>query len=144
MADTPKSAAYAVKNTSRGPRYVNTADGRQQLVEPGQTVENVQIADSDATLLKRGKDLELTKGGRAKPEKAAENPGGETQTAQTAQTTTDGGAGGEKTPAYVAHEGLGRYYAYTADGEKLGAAMKKEEAQSFASDQKIEFKGNAD
>lgn len=72
-----------------------------------------------------------------------ENPGG-------ADDTQNGGEGAGDPPsaAYVAHEGLGRWFAYTEKGDKFAPAgeepkaMKKAEAQTWATDNNVEFRGS--
>lgn len=147
MTDKNETAVYDVRNRATGPRYVNTPHGRQVAIAPGKT-ESVELTAGEYKSAKARGDFEITK-----TKKAA----AATQAAQTAATQSDkaaaksGGEGaGDDKPvqlpeglSHVAHGELGRYYGFTADGAKVDGLgpWKKEEAQTWATENKVDFKG---
>lgn len=155
MSKAPNRAHHEVTNTSPGPRFVINADGKAVMIEKGET-KTVEMTTAEVTSVKRREDLTLKAVSTApqsddQPPQAPAAPnggepgaGGSADGREQTGTETDPAA-----PAYVAHEGLGRWFVYNADGGKLavdGATdpqpMKKEGAQTWASDNRVEFRGS--
>lgn len=157
MSTKPKTAHYEVANTSPGPRFVMSAAGKAVTLEKGET-RTVELTEAEAKSVKTRGDLTLSE---ATASATADDTATQTQ-APGAPNGGQPGAGGsadgrEQTgtetdpaaPAYVAHEGLGRWFVYNAEGVKLAVdgatepqAMKKEAAQTWSTDNKVEFRGS--
>lgn len=163
MSDKPSTAHYAVKNTAPGTRFVTSAEtGRPVSIEPNATV-NVELTEAEAKSAKRRGDLELTKAkgsGKAETQTKVQAPNdgqpgdggsadGREQTGNEGGDDDNGGDGEKPAAAYVAHEGLGKWFAYDAEDNKVAVdgadepkAMNKEQASTWASDNKVEFRGS--
>lgn len=133
MADTQhpggKIARYTITNSGRGGRYVNDPDGVQHLVPAGGNWTG-ELTAAEAKAADRYDELTVKAGGKAP--KADAKPGQE-------------GGGDNQDPsaaAYVAHEGFGKWFAYTADGEKVAdlGPFTKDEAATWATENKAEVR----
>lgn len=143
MTDKIETAVYDVRNRATGPRYVNTPHGRQVAIAPGKT-ESVEMTAGEYKSAKARGDFEITKTKKAAAQTAA------AQADKSAPKSGGEGAGDDDKPvqlpdglSYVAHGELGRYYGFTEDGAKVDGLgpWKKEEAQTWATENKVDFKG---
>jgi hypothetical protein len=91
-----------ITNTSKGPRGINTKAG-QIMLEPGQTVDDVELADAEAKIAKATGWFDFS--GKAKAEASA-------------------------TALKAEHAGGGAYFIMDGD-KKVGESMKKEDADAF-------------
>lgn len=138
-AKADKVGTYTIRNGGRGPRYVNKPGGGQHQVPAGGEI-TVDLTAAEAKSAKSRGDLVVT-GGKAKATPKAET-GGDGGDGGNTDNDNPGGA------AYVAHEGLGRWYVYDAADQKVVAAgeekaksMTKDEAKTWATENKVEFRG---
>jgi hypothetical protein len=136
-------AKYTVTNPTRGARFVNTPDGQQVAIPPNGGQRTLDLTKAEARSAASRGDLQVSKTGKATPATdPAAGGGGEGGGAG------DGGEGGgddnDKAVAYVAHEKFGDYFGYTSEGVKVEGAgpWKKDAAQTWATENKVEFKGS--
>lgn len=135
-------AKYTVTNPTRGARFVNTPEGQQVAIPPNGGQRTLDLTAKEAASAKSRGDLQVSKTGKASTPAPAPEPG-----AGGGEGGGEGGEGGDdndKAVAYVAHEKFGDYFGYTAEGVKVDGAgpWKKEAAQTWATENKVEFKGS--
>jgi hypothetical protein len=133
-------AKYTVSNPTRGARFVNTPEGNQVSIPPNGGQVTVELTKAEAKSAERRGDLTVTK---ATTKEAKKTEGGDGPAGDDGGNQTDNA---DNAVVKVAHEKFGQYFGFNAAGEKVEGAgpWKKDAAQTWATENKVEFAGSAE